>query len=152
MNDVLGWQNTRWGMTADEIISAVGLDRLRQIPLETGKDWYAELAIPDVDIGRNAFDITFQMSSETDRLKQVLIRHEDATNRPQEMQFQETLEIIAEKFGQPARIGTSNEWMWEFPTTTIFLEAFYIEDIASFIAVRFTPSQQHTAIRQQSAF
>jgi hypothetical protein len=152
MDDLPGWQQTRWGMTESEIIEAVGSARLRRIPREIGNNWYAELTIQNVEIGRFPFDITFQMANDTDRLQQVIIRHEASPNKEPTSEFRSTMQILSERFGQPQRVGTSDSWSWTFPTTTIYLDTFCIEDMASFIAIRFTPSDRGAAIKEIFAF
>jgi hypothetical protein len=55
MDDVLGWQKTRWGMTTLQVIEAVGKEHLRKQPREGGeKDgWYCDLIIENLDIGNH---------------------------------------------------------------------------------------------------
>jgi hypothetical protein len=74
--DVLGWQNTRWGMDSKEIIAAVGPE-LREVPRQQWGSVYSEMSIPEVKIGAYTFFVAFQMD-QTDRLAQVLIRHDFA--------------------------------------------------------------------------
>jgi hypothetical protein len=152
MDDLPGWQQTRWGMTESEIIEAVGSERLHRIPKEVGNNWYAELIIQNVDIGRFSFDITFQMANDNGRLQQVMIRHEAPPDKEPTEQFRSTMQILSERFGQPKRFGTSDTWAWSFPTTTIYLDTFCLEDMASFVAIRFAPSSRGTPMKNLSAF
>jgi hypothetical protein len=152
MDDLLGWQQTRWGMTETEIIAAIGAERLRRMPKEVGNNWYAELTIQNVEIGPFPFDITFQMANDSHRLQQVMIRHEASPDKEPAAEFRSTIQILSGKFGQPKRVGTSESWLWTFPTTTIYLDTFCIQDMASFVAIRFTPSSRGTPIKELAAF
>ena len=62
MDDLLGWQQTRWGMTNEEIVAVVGSQHLRKQEREGGpKDfWYCDLVIQNVDIGGFFFNIQFR--------------------------------------------------------------------------------------------
>lgn len=152
MDDLPGWQHTRWGMTESEIIEAVGSVRLLRMPREVGNNWHAELTIQNIDIGPFSFDITFQMANDTDRLQQVMIRHEAPPDEELTAQFRSTMQVLTERFGQPRRVGTSDTWAWSFPTTTIFLDTFCLQGMAAFIAIRFAPSSRAISAEELSAF
>jgi hypothetical protein len=152
MDDLPGWQQTRWGMTESEIIEAVGSERLRRIPREVGNNWYADLTIQNVEIGRFQFDITFQMANDTHRLQQVMIRHEAPADKEPTTEFRSTMQILSERFGSPTRLGTSDTWAWSFPTTTIYLDTFCLQDMASYVAIRFSPSNRRANSKDIAAF
>ena len=142
----------RWGMTRSELIAAVGVEHLRTTPRQLFKDAYTELIIPRVEIGRYDFEIQFQMSIAADRLQQVLIRHEgDLATEPRGA-HSAALKVLTERFGRPQRVATSDEMLWPFKTTTIYLDMLYNQDVMAYVAIRFRPSGQDGAISSLSAF
>lgn len=140
-DDVQGWQSTRWGMTADEIVNSVGHEHLRRRPRADYTRMYANLVIEAVTIGREHYDVIFQMSKETDRLSQVLLQHQCHDNRrfPSDV-MNRAKQMLTERFGEAERIGAEEAFIWRFPTTEIELDALFIEDIASSVSVTFRPS------------
>ena len=107
-------------MDSKEIIAAVGPE-LREVPRQQWGSVYSEMSIPEVKIGAYTFFVAFQMD-QTDRLAQVLIRHDfaDVDGEPVGA-FGAAKSQLSERFGTPERKGTANEFHWSFPTTTISL-------------------------------
>jgi hypothetical protein len=142
MDDVLGWQQTRWGMTNDETIAVVGSD-IRKGSRTGGGDgdsWYSELSIPDVRIGEYPFFVEFQMDKFTGTLTRVMIKHDGELDKEPIGAFNTARRVLSERFGQPKRDGTSDTLVWAFSTTTIMLTMFYIEDIMSVVGIGFHPT------------
>jgi hypothetical protein len=153
MDDLEGWQQTRWGMTTGEIIEAVGKENLRRVEeTRSFNEFYADLTIPNVAIGQYEFDVVFQMGNETDRLEQVLISYEEDPDRSPTSAFKAALKLLTEKFGSPERIGTSDEFQWRFPTTTIEASTMFVEGVASSVHIRFFPSEESASRTQIAAF
>lgn len=152
-SDIEGWQTTRWGMTDSEIVSVVGIEKLGRIARAEYQGLYADLEIPRIDVGRYEFKVIFQMNSETDKLTQVLVQHmpEDQRSEPKDA-FNTAKKLLSERFGAPERQGTSDTWLWRFPTTVIDLQYFYIEDIMSVVAVRYIPTARYEFPDVVSAF
>ncbi len=120
MDDLEGWQQTRWGMTAEEIIQAVGADNLRRFEeTKQYQDSYADLTFSGVYIGAYAFDIIFQIDKKTNGLRQVLISYEEDPDRSPKAALNAAIKMLTEKFGNPKRIGASDDLQWKFSTTTI---------------------------------
>ena len=149
--DVLGWQQTRWGMTADEIIAAVG-SHIRKGPREDGDSWYSELCIPDVEIGDYPFFVQFQMDKVTGTLRRVMIKHEEELDKEPTGALNTARRVLSERFGQPKREGTSDTLVWAFPTTTIRLTMHYIEDIMAAVGVAFNPTSIAPTQTRPAAF
>lgn len=152
--DLLGWQNTRWGMTETEIIASVGAERLRHIErIVFGVDAYTDLIIPSVNIDRYPFEVRFQMKGNTNRLIQVLLNHEsDELSSEPIQQVNAARKLLSEKFGAATRDGTSNTWYWEFPSTTIMIHTYFIEDITSSAFIRFFAPGEMPGPEKVSAF
>lgn len=140
MEDVFGWRSTRWGMTKSEILNAVGSNNVTETARRDFESLYSELEIKSVKIGEFYFRVFFQMAAKTQRLRQVLIQYEDLNLSDPHTAFRTAEKILSEKFGKPARVGTSDEWVWQFPTTEIFLNKFYMPEIASEVHIRFRPA------------
>ena len=124
--DVLGWEDTRWGMSTAEL-DAVISKKGAQISDHT--DWgrvydegdlprYSERIIRSFLFGGHPFMVVFQMANATDRLLEVWVTQHDATHQLTELVRKE----CEKKFGQPNEKGTRLEQCeWVFPTTTIGL-------------------------------
>jgi hypothetical protein len=151
--DLLGWQQTRWGMTDEEIVASVGVQQLRRTARSTSTNVYHELIIPSVDVGRYPYDVQFQMSNSTNRLIQVLLKHdaEELSSLPTR-QLDSARKLLSEKFGPPRRDGTSEDWVWAFPSTTIMLQTFFIEEIVSSAIIRFFAPGEMPGPQEVSAF
>lgn len=126
LDDLAGWQDLRWGMTAVEIQRVLG-DRVTALPgrwLYGGA--YADLAVEDTDIGGLAFTAYLQMNTETDRLQQVLLERRRTGAVP--AAFEAALAELTQRLGPPAgdcvqakQGGQPLDYQvtWRFPTTTV---------------------------------
>jgi len=126
LDDLPGWQDLRWGMTAAEIRDALG-DRVTALP---GR-WlygnaYADLAVEDVKIGDLAFTAYLQMGTASDRLQQVLLERRRTGAVP--AAFEAALAELTRQLGPPADDcaqaksgGAPLDYQitWRFPSTTV---------------------------------
>lgn len=140
MDDVLGWRATRWGMTKADILHVIGANNLTETSRQDFRYVYSELEIKSVKIGEFDFDVVFQMGTETHRLEQVLVRYEDLDLRDPDPAFRTAKNILSETFGKPARDGTSDDWVWRFPTTVIEISKSYMPELWSAVYIRFRPA------------
>ncbi|WP_092090416.1 hypothetical protein [Bradyrhizobium brasilense] len=148
--DVPGWQSTRWGMQNTEIIAAVGSENLKIDPREQYGSFYSEISIPEVKIGEHSFHVVFQMDGD-DRLAQVLIRHD--SDREPVRAFTAAKSLLSERFGSPERQGTTDEFFWRFPTTTISLSTIFLRGISlSHVVIVFIPTANIKPKRSVAAF
>ena len=150
--DLEGWQQTRWGMTDAEIVQAVGTEHLKRTAREDYRDWYAELQIQDVEVGHYRFDVIFQMEKASNRLAQVLIAYDADGTENLSGAFKAARKMLQEKFGEPVRLGTSDNWAWIFPTTTIVLSSLAIEEITYRVTVMYRPTSSTSKFEKLSAF
>jgi hypothetical protein len=142
MDDLAGWQNTRWGMTRDEVLATVGPQNLARQHVGVPDDaWYCDYIIPAVSVGPYTFTIYFQMDSRSQKLFQVRLTHvrENPDCEPVRA-FDTALHMLTERFGTPQRVGTEEEWEWAFATTTIRLSTLFVEGIVSDVHVIFRDS------------
>ena len=125
-DDLPGWQETRWGMTAGEIETALGdkVFRLSGRWLYGGA--YAELAVREVEIDGLAFTAYLQMNDKTDRLQQVLLERRRVGALPSA--FEHLIAALEQAFGPPtadcaqAKSGgqpLDYQMTWRFATTTV---------------------------------
>lgn len=150
--DLEGWQQTRWGMSDAEIVNAVGGEHIKRNSRANYQNLYSDLHIPNVEVGPYYFDVIFQMEDASERLGQVLIAYDadDATDLAGALKA--TRKVLQEKFGEPTRVGTSDDWAWTFPTTTILLSSLAIEDITYRVAVIYRPTSNTSHSNKVSAF
>ena len=150
--DVFGWQSTKWGMTELEIIDSIGNEYVFRKTREDFGKYYSELTIPIVEIGPYDFAILFQMNKLNDRLSKVLIRHDGEPDENQADAANSSRRILTEKYGVPQREGTTNAWIWRFPTTTIVMSHHVIADLFSFTAIAYMPTEDYTGPMKPPAF
>ncbi|WP_340115950.1 hypothetical protein [Pelagibius sp. 7325] len=124
--DVAGWDATRWGMTQEEIKSALG-DRTMRLP---GR-WlyghaYADLAVEDAAVGGLAFTAYLQMNAESHRLQQVLLERRRTQAVPGA--FDALIDSLEGSYGPPDEVCTQAksggepldyQLTWRFATTTL---------------------------------
>lgn len=126
LDDLPGWQDLRWGMTAAQIRDELG-DRVTPLPgrwLYGGA--YAELAVEQVELGGLAFTAYLQMNSGTHRLQQVLLERRRVGAVPSA--YEKVVDALEVTYGpasaECAQAKTGGEPLdyqmtWRFPTTTL---------------------------------
>jgi hypothetical protein len=135
LDDLQGWQGTRWGMTEEETRASLGEDAVAISPPEQSALTYAPVKVP-MRIDRFQMDAILQFSTETRRLKQVVIRYPGA-----ELEAWSTLAgLLVEKYGPPKKTKAGTRVEWVFPTTTVELARVYLPGTMSLISVRYYPS------------
>ncbi|MEO3428220.1 hypothetical protein AAFN88_05140 [Pelagibius sp. CAU 1746] len=126
LEDLPGWDTTRWGMTGEELRAVLG-ERAAELP---GR-WvyggaYAELAVEEVEIGGLVFTAYLQMNDRTERLQQVLLERRRTGAVP--AAFEQVVDALTERYGPPsgdcpqAKTGgqpLDYEVTWRFPTTIL---------------------------------
>jgi hypothetical protein len=147
--DLPGWQNTRWGMRADEVLQAAGTERVQRTARQQYLRFYSDMKIPNVPIGQLAFDIIFQMDEQSDRLRQVLVLHQCDPSREPTEETSTTRAALEERFGAPQLAGPRETPIWVYGTTTIALESFCVAGSMSAVGVRFFPTGDDPALAAQ---
>jgi len=126
LDDLAGWRETRWGMTAEEIEIALGAKVLRLPGRWLYGGAYADLAVQQVDLGGLAFTAYLQMNDRSDRLQQVLLERRRVGAVPSA--FEKVIEALEETYGPPTRecaqakrggVPLDYQLVWRFATTTI---------------------------------
>jgi hypothetical protein len=149
--DLPGWQNTRWGMLADDVLRAAGPERVQRTARQAYLRFYSDMKIPNVPVGKLAFDVIFQMDEQSHRLRQVLVLHQCDPSREPTDETNTTRAVLEERFGKPQQAGPRNTPVWAYPTTTIALESFRIEGHMSAVGVRFFPTGDDPALSAQGS-
>jgi len=133
LDDVAGWQGTRWGMNEEEVKAALQSDAVAASPPRKYLKSYAPLTVP-LKIGPYQMEAVLQFDVESKRLQQVVISYPGA-----DVSLWTTLaDLLTEKYGPPKRTGPKLEWI--FPTTTIELARTSIPGVLSQTGIRYYPS------------
>lgn len=127
--DVKGWGKTKWGMTDEEIRAALG----NQVePYPDNYEYYKvhiDLWIPSIDIGKNPYEVRFEMDNGTDKLILVWItpNRNVVPRYAYEYLFESLEEQLIQKYGasnvqkNQEDNFTIRERKWSFPSTSIKL-------------------------------
>ena len=132
--DVLGWQQSWWGMTEDELMKAFGPTLKRLSARQMYDNAYAQYIIPNYKLQDESYTVVFQMGTLSNRLVQVLIK---ADNLPKDSPILKTVDAIVTLLSQ--RYGPSESAndqshvnhivrhrQWIFPGTTIELSYSFV--------------------------
>ena len=132
LDDLAGWQETRWGMTEVQARKAAGTETRTIDPPVNYRFLYAPMKVP-LKIGAFPLEALLQFSKETRRLQQVLVRS-DSDNPALWTLLRD---LLTEKYGAPAQLGDKQEW--RFPTTIIELMRVQVPSVRQ-IHVRYYPA------------
>jgi hypothetical protein len=132
--DLQGWQNTRWGMTADQVREAV--PGVVTIPdAFYVNEPYMKLRLPSYQIGECHFDVVFLFNSD-EKLDAVYVRLDGEKSTVLALSIKEVAytckrrisQLFFEKYGKSARessvengFDSPEKEEWIFPSTTIRL-------------------------------
>src|SRR3954451_5845575 len=114
VTDLMGWQNTRWGMTAAEIQDALAGKALDLTPKKyrhpegewKGHGPYYQL-MRYIELGNTEFEVRFMIDPLTNVLASVILRNSIREDRVTAKEANTIKKIITEKYGKPARNGSS---------------------------------------------
>lgn len=128
--DILGWGETRWGMSRGELARVLGAARSQlAAPLEYGALIVRD-TLPNQRIAGRPFVALFQLDRASERLAQVLLRYRG--DYPMLGDFAAVRDVLAKDLGAPhERRAETDErgsfpsfWIeaeWSFPTTAVVL-------------------------------
>lgn len=150
--DILGWQQSWWGMTANELVQTFG-DSLEKLPKPyIYSKLYAEYIIPNYNVGKDPYTVIFQMDNRTHRLAQVLILSEEfPKDSPYLSQFDRLEALLSQKYGtvrykrDKDESLINHERQWVFPTTTIELSYTFIKGVSNEVSIRYYPTASSDA-------
>jgi hypothetical protein len=153
-NDVLGWQQSWWGMTTNEIVEAFGSALKRPQKSETYSGKYVEYLIPNYRVDGNSYTVVFQMHNWNRRLAQILItsNEEFSKDSPSTDVFNRLEALLSKKYG-PVRYKRDDDVLdyinrkrtWVFPTTSIDLDYSFSQGIENTLTIRYYPTASSDA-------
>ena len=134
--DVYGWDNVKWGMTAEEVETVLGKKVKRRNAKHDERDnMYSGLQLRGVKMGQSEVRASFWMDEESKKLKRIVFVPE---GQPAQYELAETFinleNYLVGKYGDPDvektsnDPGTSADRKWKFPSTEIELSYLRIED------------------------
>lgn len=169
--DLLGWQETRWGMTEKELLQAITpaplkLDKRSYLSRggDNGKpfdrygyaDYYTTIKVLGED-----YRVSFYMDVKTDRLMQVTLEPAiyGSSDYIPEAAFTQLSEALTQKYGTPTgqeddrskgaftrTKQVSRMRQWVFPTSSIRLYYMALEDVRMYsLSVTYSPSKNKDA-------
>jgi hypothetical protein len=148
--DILGWQDARWGMTEKQLQETFKSELTKLPKREIFAQAYTDYAIPDYEIEGRKYTVYFQMDKETNKLSQVLVRYNEMKSRfSQDIYFNGLESLLTRKYGTAGykkddkKSGhISLERQWVFPTTTIDLSYSWMDLIDfSLLTIRYFPTK-----------
>lgn len=153
--DVLGWQDARWGMSEKDIIRVFGSRLQKLSKREVFLKFHVDYVIPQFEFDGGVYTVLFQMADETNRLEQVLIRlYEKEARIPREQSFNSLASSLAREFGEPTNkndqryrfldrfSGVAFDRTWKFPSTTVELSYDWDDQIyESMLTIRYFPTK-----------
>jgi hypothetical protein len=130
LDDVLGWQNTRWGMTQAEVRRCLESLGLPLTPLPASYERVLGAGAPfktSVEMAGNHYDGIFLFPDDTTGLGRVLISTVDFSHEHALMLHGNLLRALTEKYGRPGKTesqGSMASQTWVFKTTTVVLSMY----------------------------
>lgn len=149
-DDVLGWQDAYWGMSEKDLQDTFK-SRLKKLPKrEIFVQAYVDYIIQDYEIEGRKYTVYFQMSNETNKLVQVLVRDNVIKSSfPQNIYFSELESLFIAKYGTADYKKNDRESYlislqrrWEFPTSVIELDYTWIDtNDLNLLTIRYFPTK-----------
>jgi hypothetical protein len=133
--DVLGWEGSRWGMSAEDISKLFG-SRAERVPsIEVYGDWYYLYTVP-VSLKGQTYTAILLMDYATAKLVRVDIRLDQYKSpMPREDVFNALDAMLTQQYGQPDSKKDENKTdqrrngrTWKFPTSTVELWLYWDND------------------------
>ena len=122
--DIRGWDKLTWGMTAQQVVSALP----QAVPLSPPWDFgplYAERMVQNVVVGGIAFDLVPELARKNGRLVQILFERRSPIPGPDELQS--FVNDLHARLGPPAENCVVESGLvtrlWRFPSAQVALTA-----------------------------
>jgi hypothetical protein len=128
--DVLGWQEARWGMTAADLRRTFG-EALQQRPRRAGETTTGvEYVLPQVLLHDASFTVHFHMDTSTHHLTTIVLQwNHTAEGPPRQASFVRLATVLSHQYGAPTAHHEAFKFeslvrsrTWTFPTTNIALQ------------------------------
>jgi hypothetical protein len=141
-DDILGWQNTRWGMTVDQAAVALGSEGRRVEPPEKFKSLYVPLKTK-IQISGSDLEALLQFSDQTKTLQQVVLR----SSTGELSLWAKLRDLLTEKYGAPVQIGKVREWRSK--STIVGLDQLLIPRVIDQVSIRYYPASKYKDEKQK---
>jgi hypothetical protein len=136
LDDVEGWQATKWGMTEEQVRSAMP-DLSENVP---PKKFNASVYVPfdtAFKVDRFYFQVVLQFDVDTRRLGQVLVTANDASPE----RWIVARQLLVERYGPPHK-QYGDKFVWLFPSTAIELTR-YADPLLRMTNIRYYPAAKY---------
>jgi hypothetical protein len=150
--DVLGWENSRWGMSETNLVTTFG-SRLTKLPEPKSFLDLHTNHVATLKLAGEPFTVFFQMDNRTNSLSQVLLRLNEMESRvPREELFNKLDSQFTRQYGSRTSRSDERDFKstiksvylsrtWKFPTTTVELYYGWDSQIyASLLTIRYFPT------------
>jgi hypothetical protein len=130
--DVLGWQNTRWGMTEPEVRKTLEAQRFRLVPQTPSESRHSGASAPfrtHLKIAPCDYKVVFVFSDVTRRLSYLYLAP-SSTDKAGQILWESArechaglLRLLTDKYGTPTSLPTASDpnHAWVFTSTRIKL-------------------------------
>jgi hypothetical protein len=147
--DVQGWEETRWGMTSEEIGKTLGSRARKLANIEGYGNGYYEYLVPGINLQGLSFTALLVMDYNTMKLSRVDLRLDEyKSEKPREDVFGALESMLTALYGPPDTKKDerrSDQWTmardWRFQTTTIELGLYWhSDDHSGNVGIYYSPS------------
>ncbi len=119
VQDIQGWNNTRWGMTYAEVKSLYPIGNLQESQSATAFSHFASME--SFNIGENTYKVEFYFNK--NRLESVILRWDENGHSP----YYSLLNNLNNRYGQGVNVASHlpqnflYQKQWNMPTTAIVM-------------------------------
>jgi len=151
--DVLGWENSRWGMSETNLVTTFG-SRLTKLPEPKSFLDLHTNNVATLGLAGEPFTVFFQMDNRMNTLSQVLVRlNEMESHVPLEELFNKLDSPLTRQYGSATLRSDERDFKstiksvylshtWKFPTTTVELHYGWDSQIyASLLTISYFPTE-----------
>jgi hypothetical protein len=149
--DVLGWEETRWGMTSDEIGKALGSRAQKLTDSELYGDGYYDYLVPDITLQSSTFTALLIMDRETRKLSRVDVRlNQYESQKPPRDIFDALDAMLIAQYGapdakkdEPSSDQVHLSHIWRLQTSTVELWLYWdnrMRPVSSNVGISYYPT------------
>lgn len=133
----VGYGNTEWGMSPNQVVAAEN-GKAALIPPEQFKGSWGKARINNINIGSGEYTVTFLFDSEDKLIQTNLVSNDKNNPGIASMRFNSLHELLTQKYGEPIYKG-ADKVTWKTADTTIELSKIIIPRVLSQTSVRYVP-------------
>lgn len=142
---MLGYSNTKWGMSPSDVIN-IEDGRAHALPkAENYKNMFGKVSIDRVNIGSGDYRVTF-LFDKRDRLVQTNVSSFEQKNAGiNQDNFRMLNSLLTQKYGQPVYSEKDTKSVWNLDGTSIELMHMYSPGVMTQVVIRYIPSDRTRA-------